>query len=181
MGPQRRAVESPFVGNIRATANAPTVGETRERLQQFGGGAGGTIKKDKLFWFAAAERQLSKVPRQVFFGPIAGAASTPQTQEALSFYQSLQGPVESTNDATATTGRMDYQLANGSRITARFNFSDATAGHAITTGAPLPVIDNRAISGTRSEQDPPLTRTAQHTAILSPPIAQDLRCSSTHA
>ena len=177
--PQESAVENPFVATIRTLPNV-TVGETRERLQQFGGGVGGAVKKDKVFWFAAAERQLSKLPRQVFFGTLAGVAPNPQTQEAISFYQSQQGPIESTNDATATTGRLDYQLTNGSRITARFNFSDANAGNAITTGAPLPVIDTRAISGTGSEQDRTYTGTAQYTAILSPSIANDLRFSGTH-
>jgi len=62
-------------------------------LQQFGGGAGGAIKKDKLFWFAAAERQVSKLPRQVFFGSIYGLTPTTQTQEAISFYQSWRGMV----------------------------------------------------------------------------------------
>src|SRR5439155_5365742 len=32
---------------------------TLETLQQFGGGLGGPIQKDRLFWFAAAERQSS--------------------------------------------------------------------------------------------------------------------------
>jgi hypothetical protein len=177
--PQETEEENPLIPTIRATPNV-TVGETREKLQQFGGGAGGAIKKDKLFWFAAAERQLSNQPRQVFFGSIYGLTPTPQTQEAISFYQSQQGPIKSTNDATATLGRLDYQLTNGSRITARFNFSDANANNAITTGAPLLVVDTRALNGTGSEQDRTYTGTAQYTSILSPFIANDLRFSGTH-
>ena len=177
--PRGGEVENPFIAAIRTTPNV-TVGETREQLQQFGGGVGGPIKKDKLFWFASAERQLSSVPRQVFFQSIAGLAPTPQTQEAISFYQSLQGRFDSTNDATATLGRLDYQLGNGSHIAARFNFSDANANNAITTGAPLPVVDNRALSGTGSEQDRTYTGVMQYTAILTPLIANDLRFSGTH-
>ena len=179
MRPRGTGEENPLVATIRATPNV-TVGETREQLQQFGGGGGGAIKKDKLFWFAAAERQISDLPRQVFFGSIYGIAPTPQTQEAISFYQSQQGPISSTNDATATLGRLDYQLTNGSRITARFNFSDANANNAITTGAPLPVVDTRALNGTGAEQDRTYTGVAQYTAILSPAIANDLRFSGTH-
>ena len=179
MRPRGAAEENPLIATIRATPNV-TVGETREQLQQFGGGAGGAIMKDKLFWFAAAERQLADQPRQVFFGSIYGLASTPQTAEAVSFYQSQQGPVSSSNDATATLGRLDYQMTNGSRITARFNFSDANANNAITTGAPLPIVDTRALSGTGTEQDRTYTGVAQYTAILSPSIANDLRFSGTH-
>ena len=179
MRPRGASEENPIIATIRATPNV-TVGETREQLQQFGGGAGGAIKKDRLFWFGAVERQLSDLPRQVFFPSIYGIASTPQTQEAISFYQSLQGPIKSTNDATAASGRADYQLTNGSRLTTRFNFSDASADNAITTGAPLPVVDTRAVSGTGSEKDRTFTGTAQYTAILSPTIANDLRFSGTH-
>ena len=179
--PQQTAVENPFIPTLRVTVPAGvTIGETREKLQQFGGGAGGAIKKDKLFWFAAAERQLSELPRQIFFAPLSGRTATPQTQEALSYYLSQQGPVNSTNDATATSGRLDYQLKSASHITARFNFSDANANNAITTGAPLPVVDNRALNGTGNEKDRTYTGIAQYTAILSPSVANDFRYSGTH-
>ncbi|MEQ1948197.1 MAG: carboxypeptidase regulatory-like domain-containing protein [Bryobacteraceae bacterium] len=151
-----------------------------ETLQQFGGGAGGAIKRDKLFWFAAAERQLSKLPRQVFFQSLVGVAPTTANQEALNFLLGQQGPISSTNDGTATTGRIDYQMANGSRLTARLNFSDANANNAITSGAPLPAIDTRALSGSGSEKDRTYTGVAQYTAILSPRIANDLRFAGTH-
>ncbi|PWU01363.1 MAG: hypothetical protein C5B51_22890 [Terriglobia bacterium] len=176
--PQETAVENPFIATIRSNPSV-TVGETRERLQQFGGGAGGPVKKDKVFWFAAAERQISKVPRQVFFQSLVGVVPTPQTQEAISYYQSLQGPLESTNDATAALGRLDSQMKGG-HLSARFNFSDASANNAITTGAPLAVIDTRALNGTGSEKDRTYTGVAQYTAILSPSIANDLRFSGTH-
>ena len=68
----------------------------------------------------------------------------------------------------------------GSRLTVRFNFSDANATNAITTGAPLPVVDNRALNGTGNEQDRTYTGIAQYTAIISPSIANDFRYSGTH-
>jgi hypothetical protein len=179
--PQRASEENPIIPTIRV--NLPTgvtVGETREKLQQFGGGVGGAIKKDKLFWYAAAERQLSELPRQIFFTPLAGRTATPQTQEAFNFYQSQQGPLSSTNDATATSGRLDYQMNSGSHFTARFNFGDANASNAITTGAPLPVVDNRALNGTGNEKDRTITGVADYTSILSPSMANDFRYSGTH-
>ena len=160
--------------------HTPFLTQNLETLQQFGGGAGGAIVKDKLFWFAAAERQLSKLPRQVFFQSLVGVAPTPANSEALSFLHSQEGPIHSTNDATATTGRLDYQMRSGSRLTARFNYSTANAENAITTGSPLPPLDTRALSGTGAEQDRTSTGVAQYTSILSPRMANDLRFSGTH-
>lgn len=177
--PQESSKENPLVNTVRATS-AASIGETREKLQQFGGGAGGSILKDKLFWYAAAERQMAKLPRQVFYAGISGITPTPANQEALNFYRSLQGPIDSTNDATVTSGRLDYQPNGSHRLTTRFNFSDANANNAVTSGAPLPVIETRALSGTGSEKDRTYTGTSQYTAILSPTIANDLRFSATH-
>lgn len=150
-----------------------------ETLQQFGGGAGGALKKDRLFWFAAAERQKSKLPRNVYFSTLVGLAPTPQQAEAFDFIKGLQTGFQTTNDATATTGRLDYQWNDGSRLTTRFNFSDANAINAITTGAALPALDNRALSGSGSEQDRTWTGIAQYTKILSPSMVNDFRFSST--
>jgi hypothetical protein len=151
-----------------------------ETLQQFGGGAGGAFKKDKLFWFAAAERQVSSLPRTVLFATLTGVAPTPQTQEALSFYHTLEQGFNSTNDGTATTGRLDYNVNERNRLTLRFNFSDASADNAITTGAPLPTIDTRALSGTGAEKDRTYTGIAQYTSIFGANMANDLRFSGTY-
>ncbi len=136
--------------------------------------------KNKLFWFAAAERQISRLPRTVFFATLVGVPATAQNQEALNFYQTQQQGFKSTNDGTATTGRLDYQAANGDRVTARLNFSDANADNAITTGAPLPTIDTRALSGTGAEKDRTYTGIAQYTKIMGTSMVNDLRFSGTH-
>lgn len=151
-----------------------------ETLQQFGGGVGGPLVRDRLFWFAAAERQLSKLPRQVLFPSLTGVAPTPETAEAYNFYKSLEGPFSTTNDATAVLGRLDYRLSDNHQVTARMNYSNANAANAITTGAPLPPLDTRALSGTGSEQDRTYTGLVQWTALLGPSMANDLRFSGTH-
>jgi hypothetical protein len=177
--PRPTAEENPFIPTIRATPGI-TVGETREQLQQYGGGMGGAFIKDKLFWYAAAERQATDVPRQVFFQSIAGITPTPSTQEAISFYQSQAGPLTSTNNGSVVSGRLDYQMANGSRLTARFNYNDASAANAITTGAPLLIVDNRALSGSGTELDRTYTGIAQYTRILNANMVNDLRFSGTY-
>lgn len=154
--------------------------QSLETLQQFGGGAGGALVPDHLFWFAAAERQLSKLPRQIQFPNLVGVGPTPQTAEAFNFYKSLEESIATTNDATVVSGRLDYQTTDRHRITTRLNYSNANAANAITTGAPLPAIDTRARSGTGSEQDRTYTGVAQWTALLSPSMANDLRFTGTY-
>lgn len=155
--------------------------QSLETLQQYGGGAGGAIKKDKIFWFGAIERQVSTRPGyQVFFGNLVGVASTPQTAEALNYYHSLEGPFATTNDATALLGHGDYQLSNKNRLSTRFNFSDGSANNAITTGAPIPSLYNRALNGSGSEKDRTETGVANFTSIISASIANDLRFTGTH-
>lgn len=151
-----------------------------ETLQQFGGGVGGPIKKDKLFFYAAAERQLSKTPRQAFFSTLVGLTPTAQQSDAFNYFKSLEGPIPMTNDATTASGRLDYGFNNGSRLTARFNFSDGTAQNSITSGAIPPPLENRALQTSGNENDRTYTGTAQWTAILSPTMANDLRFSGTH-
>ena len=151
-----------------------------ENLQQFGGGVGGPILRDRLFFFAAAEQQFSKMPRQAYFANLNNVTPTAQTQEAYNFYKSQQGPLTTTNDATAVTGRGDYSFANGSRLMLRLNFSNATADNATTTGGVPPALENRAVSNSGSENDRTYTGIAQYTSILSPNIANDLRFSGTH-
>jgi hypothetical protein len=151
-----------------------------ETLQQWGGSVGGPAIRDRLFWLASAERQTSKSPREILFPALTGVTPTAATAEAFNFYKSLEERIFSTNDAVATLGRLDYQFRNASRLTARFNFSDAVAENAITTGAPLPAIDNRARSGTGAEKDRIYTGVAQWSWILGPTMANDLRFSSTY-
>ncbi|MCX6625325.1 MAG: carboxypeptidase-like regulatory domain-containing protein, partial [Acidobacteria bacterium] len=115
-------------------AKNPFNAQILENLQQFGGGIGGPIKQNRLFFFAAAEQQFSKMPRQAYFANLNNITPTAQTLEAYNFYKSQQGPVVTTNNATAVTGRGDYSFSNGSRLTLRINFSNAMAENATTTG-----------------------------------------------
>jgi len=155
--------------------------QSLETLKQFGGGAGGAIKKDKIFWFGAIEKQLSDRPGyQVFYGNLVGVTPTPQTAEALNYYHSLEGPFATTNNAIVALAHGDYQLNNNNRVSTRFNISDASANNAITTGAPIPALFNRALNGSGAEKDRTETGVGQYTSIISPSIANDLRFTGTH-
>ena len=77
--------------------------------QQYGGSIGGPIAKNRLFYFGAAESQNFENTRAVVFN-LTGIARTADNAEAYDYYRSLETPFETTNDALALLGRMDYQL-----------------------------------------------------------------------
>jgi hypothetical protein len=148
-----------------------------ETQQQFGGGAGGAIIKDKLFWFGAIERQDAKSPEAVRYASLDSITVNANNQEAYQYYRSLEGPFQKTNNATALTGRGDYQMSNGSRLTLRYNFSDAAAANSASVGGGAETLTTNALSNNGTEKDRIHTGVAQWTSILSPSIANDLRFS----
>lgn len=151
-----------------------------ETLQQFGGAIGGPIWRDRLFFFAAAEQQYSKQPRTVLFSSIAGAAATPDIQPTLDFFRSQEQRYSQTNDATATTGRLDYQFQAGHRLTARYNFSNNNAENAVSVGGATSPVTNSALSNEGVEKNRTHTGTVQYTHLFSPTIVNDFRYSAQY-
>ena len=62
-----------------------------EKLQQFGGSAGGPLARNRSFWFFAIERQNADTPRYVEF-PLLDAASRESGAEAYDYFQSWNSP-----------------------------------------------------------------------------------------
>jgi hypothetical protein len=161
--------------------NNPIVNrQPSETLQQFGGSAGGPVKENRMFWFAAAEQQLATTPRQVFFAQLAGRSATPQTQEAFNFFKSEEKPFDQTNRAVAFTGRTDYQFVKGHRLTFRYNFSNSNEENAVSVGGALNPITNFALSNEGTEKNRTHTGTMQWTHLLSPSVINDLRFSGSY-
>lgn len=151
-----------------------------ERLQQFGGSVGGPVKKDKLFFFGAIEKQVSRTPRQVAFPALIGFTPTAENREAYEFFKSQEQGYKSTNNALAATVRGDYQLAGGHRLTLRYNVSDAKAENAVSVGGGLTFTTNRANSNDGTEKDRIHTGTAQYTHLISPSVINDVRFSGSY-
>ncbi len=162
------------------SALTPFKTQNLETLQQFGGSLGGPIQRDRLFWFAAVERQQVKFPRSTLFATLANVTPNENTREAFDLFKSFEGPLPGTNNGTTAMGRMDYQMTNGSRLTFRYNWSDATAENAVTTGTALPVLLNEARSNQGVEKNGTHSGVMQWTQILSPKLVNDLRFSGTH-
>jgi hypothetical protein len=151
-----------------------------ETQHQFGGAAGGALKKDKIFWFSAVEQQFASNPRNVVFANLNNATPGPNTNDSIAFYRSLEERFRQTNDATAATGRLDYQFERGHRLTFRYNFSNNNAENAVGVGGALNPNTNAALSNEGIEKNRTHTGTLQYTYILSPKLVNDLRFSGIY-
>jgi hypothetical protein len=151
--------------------------QSLETQHQFGGAAGGPIRKDKLFFFAAAEQQFATFPRYVRFPALDSVANnvTADIAPAYQYFRSLEGPFSQTNNVTAALGRLDYQFAGGSRLTGRYNYSRNIAKNAVSTGASLIPETNSALSNNGSERDSTHTAVGQFTSVLGPYLLNDFR------
>ncbi len=149
-----------------------------ERLQQFGGSAGGPLRADKAFWFFAVERQVSSRPRYVEFPALAGA-DRDRGPEAYDYFRSLEEPFEATNDAWALTPRFDYQFSGGSKLMVRYNYSSAVARNAASEAGARHPRTTGALSHNGTEGDSIHFLTAQLTSLLSPEAINQLRFTLT--
>ncbi len=172
--PRDLSAENPIPITLPGTTTLTRVTPS-EQLQQYGGSAGGAVKKNRLFWFGAYEGQNADTPRRVFFAPLATLAQTPGNAQALQFFRSQEGPFEQTNRAYATMGRMDYQFEKGHRLTARYNFSDSRENNALSVGGDLNPFSNSALSNEGAELNRIHNGAIQYTHLLSPTTVNDFR------
>ena len=149
-----------------------------EKLQQFGGSAGGPLARNRSFWFFAIERQNADTPRYVEF-PLLDAASRESGAEAYDYFQSLEQSFQSTNDAWALTPRFDFQLGDSNQLMTRYNFSTAKAVNSVSIGDPRLPRTTNALSHNGTEEDSIHFATVQWTSLLTPNIVNQLRFTAT--
>lgn len=155
-----------YVNRNRDWAEKNAFGQTAAPTQQqFGGSIGGPLMRDRLFYFAAAEQQLFENTRNVVFN-LTGVTPTADTQEAYDYYRSLETPFETTNDATALLGRVDYQVGSGSRLSFRYSYSRNEALNANAVGNALSDTTTSALSNNGTEKDKTNTLVGQYTSVL---------------
>jgi len=154
--------------------------QSLETLHQFGGAAGGPLRKDQLFFFGALERQTTRNPRLVFFPQLRRVTPNPNTAEAYNYFLSQETPFTQTNDGVALTARADQQFAGGSRLTLRYNFSDGNALNSTTVGTRIEPTIDRALSNNGTEKDRTHTGSTQFTWILKPTLVNDLRFAASY-
>jgi hypothetical protein len=163
--------------NETLSARTPLKQTYLDTQHQFGGAFGGPLKKDRLFFFGAAEQQLASFPRQVRFPVLDAVADsvTPEIAPAYQYFRSLETNYEQTNDATAVIGRLDYQFRGASRLTGRYQFSRNHGRNATATGASLAPQINQALSSNGDELGNIHAAVGQWTSVISPYIVNDVR------
>ena len=103
-----------------------------ESLQQLGGNIGGPAIKNRLFLFGAAEYQTANTPGQVIFTALNGLTPNAATQEAYSYFKSLEQDFTRENKASAYTAKMDYLFSAGHRLSMRYNHSRSDEPNSVT-------------------------------------------------
>jgi hypothetical protein len=120
----------------------PTPFLPENKRHQFGGGVGGAIIKDKLFWFFSADQQLqpfpavanSGTPGAIFAplttGPVSESATlqargisptSPAVVEALTFLQSLTGTVGRRGDQLILLPKIDWNINSKNHASFTYN------------------------------------------------------------
>jgi len=143
--------------------------------QQFGGSFGGAIRPNRVFLFGAAELQRLKNTRNVVFSLTGIAPTAPDTAEAYSFFKGLEEPFDTTNDAEAILGRLDYQMTGGNRLAVRYSFSNNEAKNANATGNALSDTTISAVSNNGTEKDRTNTVVGEYTSALRSNLLAEVR------
>lgn len=88
--------------------------------QQFGFTFGGPIRKDEVFYFFSVDHQSADSTKQT--------DPTRIEQRVVDYFASIgipgeNGPITRTNDANVLLAKVDWQLANSSLLTLRYNYT----------------------------------------------------------
>jgi hypothetical protein len=153
--------------NVFGQSAAPT-------QQQFGGSYGGPITRNRLFYFAAAEFQKQENTRNVVFA-LNSVTRTTDNAEAYDYFKSLEQPFDTTNDAQAFLGRVDYQMNGGRRLAVKYSFGNNKAENSNASGNALSDTTTSALSNNGTERDRTNTLVGEYTAALRSNVLLEAR------
>jgi hypothetical protein len=135
--------------------------------EQFGGTMGGAIRKDKLFWFAAADQQFFTQTKQ----------NNPARIDPtlVNFFATKlndpgeNGPITRGNRATAALGKVDWYASPKNLFTARYNYANAKQPNGTFD------VEQYGVSANAIERDFSNTISTQLNTTLSPSTLNEFR------
>jgi outer membrane receptor protein involved in Fe transport len=110
------------------------------RINQFGGSLGGPIQKDKAFFFLSYDGQRRQIPNTITPLTVTVPASVltssdPATQRGLGLVREANQDYVLTRDQDVFLAKVDYQISQKHRLSARYNHQNFTGGNNESTGA----------------------------------------------
>ncbi|HKW57417.1 MAG TPA: TonB-dependent receptor [Candidatus Acidoferrum sp.] len=160
-----------------------------DKRHQFGGGIGGPIIKDKLFWFFSADQQLRPFPAvansaspNAIFAPLSGAEQTTLTSrgvsptstevaDALSLLTNLTGTVPRRGDQLILLPKLDWNVNSKNHVSFTYNRLRWNSPEGIQTGA----VVSRGIESFGNDYVKDDWGIAKLVTSISPTITNELR------
>jgi hypothetical protein len=102
---------------------------------QFGGTAGGPIRKNRDFFFVNYDGQRNTQPNIVFLNLPSSTPSDPATQAAIARLQPLAASWQRTLDQDVYLAKTDHAINDSNRLTLRYNHQDFTGENFENGGA----------------------------------------------
>jgi hypothetical protein len=133
---------------------------------QFGGSLGGPIKKDRLFFFGAVEKNMVTVPYTVKFDTPTGNLALPADIAAL------QGAVDQMNNPLVAFGRLDFQIDQANSLNVQYTYA---AQHGLNFGGVSGGTTNAAATNNTLLYRASQGVKAGLSTVLSPTLVNDLR------
>lgn len=109
-----------FYNNRNGTLTSPDAfgnDSSANAQNQFGGAMGGPVKKDRLFFFGAVEKNLVSIPYTVKFNTPSGDTPIPPDIFAQ------QGTFAGKNNPLVAFGRLDYQLTTKHSVNLQYTYA----------------------------------------------------------
>lgn len=162
------------VNNLDITA-APT-------QTQWGGGVGGPLVRDKLFFFGSYEQQKFEADRFVLFTGLNSTTNVPAVDntnsQAVNFFRSLETPYVLTNDAQTALGRIDWNVNSANSANFRFSWNAGEGQNSVSVGDAgvlFNPVSNAALSQEGTEKDRNYVFVSQLNTIFSSSYINDFR------
>lgn len=146
----------------------------KDRRQQFGPSVGGALKKDKLFYFLSYDQQKRVFPAVVvpnsttFFNQ---TGTAPGFANAVSFFQSMQGPQAREGNQWLGLSRIDWNATPRNQISTTLNILRWDSPNGIQTAPTYRYHESANGSDVVKNE----TLIARWTAVVTPSLVSELR------